>query len=147
MNKILETLLRFSNQIKLYHWKTHIYARHKATDKFLKTFNENLDKTIESLQGSRNTRINDDFSLKFKKMTDANQLKINATPVFFANKRAYEGNYPVICNEGGTRSSKSYSIVQLLIEIAYNNPKTRISIVFQRLNKLKTYIFHCLNGR
>jgi len=75
MNKILETLLRFSNQIKLYHWKTQIYARHKATDKFLKTFNENLDKTIESLQGSRNIRINDDFSLKFKKMTDANSVK------------------------------------------------------------------------
>ena len=56
-------------------------------------------------------------------MNDVNQLKINATPVFFANKKAYEGSYPVICNEGGTRSSKSYSIVQLLIEIAFNNPK------------------------
>jgi phage terminase large subunit len=74
-------------------------------------------------------------------MTDANQLKINATPVFFANKRAYEGNYPVICNEGGTRSSKSYSIVQLLIEIAYNNPKTRISIVSHSLPHIKRGVY------
>jgi phage terminase large subunit len=74
-------------------------------------------------------------------MTDANQLKINATPVFFANKRAYEGSYPVICNEGGTRSSKSYSIVQLLIEIAYNNPKTRISIVSHSLPHIKRGVY------
>ena len=74
-------------------------------------------------------------------MTDANQLKINATPVFFANKKAYQGSYPVICNEGGTRSSKSYSIVQLLIEIAYNNPKTRISIVSHSLPHIKRGVY------
>ena len=74
-------------------------------------------------------------------MSDVNQLKINATPVFFANKKAYEGSYPVICNEGGTRSSKSYSIVQLLIEIAFNNPKTRISIVSHSLPHIKRGVY------
>ena len=47
-------------------------------------------------------------------MTDANQLKINATPVFFANKRAYEGNYPVICNEGGTRCFGANTLVRTM---------------------------------
>ena len=36
--------LQLRNQIKLYHWQTHIYARHMATDKML----ESLDKSIDS---------------------------------------------------------------------------------------------------
>jgi intein/homing endonuclease len=36
-------------------------------------------------------------------MQDANQLKIKATPVFYANRKAYEAGYKVICNEGGSR--------------------------------------------
>lgn len=47
-------------------------------------------------------------------MTDVNQLKINATPVFFANKKAYEGSYPVICNEGGTRCFAPDTLVRTM---------------------------------
>lgn len=47
-------------------------------------------------------------------MTDVNQLKINATPVFFANKKAYEGTYPVICNEGGTRCFAPDTLVRTM---------------------------------
>jgi hypothetical protein len=47
--------------------------------------------------------------------------KTNVTPVFEANLNAYKAGYPVICNEGGSRSSKSYSIVQLLVSIAVND--------------------------
>lgn len=62
---------------------------------------------------------------------------IKATPVFFANLKAYQGDCPVICNEGGSRSSKSYSIVQLLIYIAYTTPNIRISIVSHSLPHIK----------
>lgn len=41
------------------------------------------------------------------------------TPVFKANKRAYDsGKYRAICNQGSTRSSKTYSLSQLMIDIA-----------------------------
>jgi phage terminase large subunit len=70
-------------------------------------------------------------------MMDANQLKIKATPVFFANLEAFEKGYPIICNEGGSRSSKSYSIVQLLVLIANNNSNKRISIVSHSLPHIK----------
>jgi len=79
-------------------------------------------------------------------MQIVNQLKIKATPVFYANKKAYEQGYPVICNEGGSRSSKSYSIVQLLITIALSKPKTRISLVSHSLPHVKRGIYRDFKG-
>jgi len=43
--------------IKLYHWKTHNYATHKATDELYGKLNENMDKFIEILLGKTNSRI------------------------------------------------------------------------------------------
>lgn len=74
-------------------------------------------------------------------MQIVNQLRIKATPVFYANKKAYEQGYPVICNEGGSRSSKSYSVVQLLIHIALTTPKIRISLVSHSLPHVKRGIY------
>jgi len=74
-------------------------------------------------------------------MQIVNQLKIKATPVFYANKKAYEDGFPVICNEGGSRSSKSYSVVQLLIHIALSNPNTRISMVSHSLPHIKRGVY------
>jgi len=74
-------------------------------------------------------------------MQIVNQLKIKATPVFYANKKAYEEGYPIICNEGGSRSSKSYSVVQLLIHIALTKPNTRISMVSHSLPHIKRGVY------
>lgn len=70
-------------------------------------------------------------------MQIVNQLKIKATPVFYANKKAYEEGYPVICNEGGSRSGKTYSVVQFLITLALSKPNLRISIVSHSLPHIK----------
>jgi len=74
-------------------------------------------------------------------------IEVNTTPVFWANKRAYDlGNYRVIANEGSSRSSKTYSECQLLIDIATggNNQvtgetygKKHISIVSPSLPHMK----------
>ena len=44
--------------VKLYHWKTHSYAQHKATDELYSKLNENMDKFIEVLMGKDESRIN-----------------------------------------------------------------------------------------
>jgi phage terminase large subunit len=64
-------------------------------------------------------------------------VKINTTPVFAANYKSYQENWPIICNEGGSRSGKTYSIIQLLIGIALNEPRKRISIVSHSLPHIK----------
>ncbi|WP_276483568.1 PBSX family phage terminase large subunit [Paraflavitalea pollutisoli] len=46
-------------------------------------------------------------------------IETNTTPVYWANKKAYDkGIYRVIANQGSTRSSKTFSLSQLMIDIA-----------------------------
>ena len=65
-------------------------------------------------------------------------LDINATPVFEQNWEAY--NTPeikTIINQGGSRSSKTYSIMQILILIAMTQPKQKISVVRKSFPSLR----------
>jgi DNA-binding ferritin-like protein len=44
-------LFLMRNQIKLYHWQTHLYSRHKATDDVLTSLDENIDEFVEVYMG------------------------------------------------------------------------------------------------
>ena len=44
-------LLTIRNQIKLYHWQTGSFARHKATDDLTATLDTNIDAFVESYMG------------------------------------------------------------------------------------------------
>ena len=72
MESIIKTMLNFRNQIKLYHWKTDSYSRHKATDNFLELFDEKTDRFIETMMGCRNIKIKDKFKLEFTNINDKN---------------------------------------------------------------------------
>jgi phage terminase large subunit len=65
----------------------------------------------------------------------------NTTPVFLKNYAAYQEGFPIICNEGGSRSSKSYSITQLLIMLATQKKGLRISIVSHSLPHIKRGVY------
>ena len=56
-SKIVQTFMELLTMIKLYHWKTHSYAQHKATDELYAKLNENIDKFIEVLLGKTKNRI------------------------------------------------------------------------------------------
>jgi len=43
--------LAFQNDIKLYHWMTLSYARHKASDDLFSKLSENIDKFVETYIG------------------------------------------------------------------------------------------------
>ena len=51
--KFLEVL----NTVKLYHWKTHSYPTHKATDELYDKLNGNIDEFVEVLLGKDESRI------------------------------------------------------------------------------------------
>ena len=57
------------------------------------------------------------------------QLKIKATPVFERNWEALLGPHRFIRNEGGSRSSKTYSICQCLILWCLQNPNKLVSVI------------------
>jgi phage terminase large subunit len=65
-------------------------------------------------------------------------LNLEATPVFQKNWEAFANDkIKTIVNQGGSRSSKTYSIVQALILIAITKPKTTISIVRKSFPSLR----------
>ncbi len=70
-------------------------------------------------------------------MSEVKNHIVQYTPVFAANKAAYDsGLYRFIGNEGSSRSSKSYSLAQLMVVIAMTKKK-EISITSPSLPHLK----------
>lgn len=55
---IVSTFLQMLNTVKLYHWKTHSYAQHKATDDLYGKINENIDSFVEIMLGKNGSRVN-----------------------------------------------------------------------------------------
>lgn len=49
--------LGFRDQLKIYHWRTDNYARHMSSDRLVESMTEYIDKFMETLQGSRDTRL------------------------------------------------------------------------------------------
>jgi hypothetical protein len=57
-NCIVGTLIDMLHTIKLYHWRTHSYSEHKATDNLHEALSEQVDSFVEKLLGSKHTRSN-----------------------------------------------------------------------------------------
>ena len=57
LKQITIVFLEMLMMIKLFHWKTHSYATHKATDQLYDSLNDNMDKFIEVLLGKTGSRI------------------------------------------------------------------------------------------
>ena len=65
-------------------------------------------------------------------------IKVRVSEVFERNETAYKSGDRLIINQGGTSSTKTYSVLQLLYYIAYCSPtQLIISVVGQSLPQLK----------
>jgi hypothetical protein len=49
--EIVTLMLTLRNQIKIYHWQTMKYPRHKATDDLVDKLDDNIDKFVEVYMG------------------------------------------------------------------------------------------------
>ena len=79
--QITVVFLEMIMMVKLFHWKTHSYATHKATDELYDSLNEHIDNFIEVLLGKTGSRI-DLMSNKTIKLMDLNsqeELKAKIT--------------------------------------------------------------------
>jgi hypothetical protein len=71
--EIAVVFLEMLMMIKLFHWKTHSYATHKATDELYTKINENMDSFIEILLGKSGSRIDLMSSKQIKLIDLSNQ--------------------------------------------------------------------------
>lgn len=65
------------------------------------------------------------------------ELTINHTDVFTKCLDAYEEEKRFVISQGGARSSKTYSLIQLLIFICLTKPNTKVSIVRKSFPSLR----------
>jgi hypothetical protein len=49
--EIVTIMLTLRNQIKVYHWQTMKFPRHKATDNLVDKLDDNIDKFVETFMG------------------------------------------------------------------------------------------------
>jgi DNA-binding ferritin-like protein len=54
---IVQTFMEMLNAVKLYHWNTHSFSQHKATDELHSRLSENVDKFMEVLLGKDASRL------------------------------------------------------------------------------------------
>ena len=79
---IVTHLLTIRNQIKLYHWQTKHFARHKATDDLTAALDLNIDAFVESYMG-RYGRPNVSGSIKLHNFSES------AAKAFVAKESKY----------------------------------------------------------
>lgn len=85
IGEIAMIFLAFRDQLKIYHWQTKSYSRHKASDELVGIITEQIDRFMETLQGSRDTRLvisSKDSIIKF-----VNQKDENATMLLLSFKK------------------------------------------------------------
>lgn len=54
---LVKVFLELLNMVKLYHWKTHSFSVHKATDELYERLNEHIDQFVEVLLGKDQSRV------------------------------------------------------------------------------------------
>ena len=67
-SNLVKLFLETLTSIRLYHWRTHSYAQHKATDDLYKNLEEKIDEFVEVMQGKmlsskRIDAINDEIKM------------------------------------------------------------------------------------
>lgn len=82
---IVTELLTIRNQVKLYHWQTGSFARHKATDDLTAALDTNIDAFVESFMG-RYGRPKVIKSIKLHNFTEEAARKFVAKKTEFLSK-------------------------------------------------------------
>ena len=92
ISQIVAVFLEILNTIKVYHWNTHSFAQHKATDELYDKLNSGVDKFVEILLGKDRVRIsglNNRAHRVDVKNTDAFKDKIHEYREFLIDMTAY----------------------------------------------------------
>lgn len=70
---IVRTFFKFENELKLYHWQTFSYARHKAADSLFSDLVDSTDEFIEMFMGKYGKRVKlTPKRMYIRSFTDAN---------------------------------------------------------------------------
>ena len=73
---IVIKFLEILNTVKLYHWKTFMYATHKATDEFHEKLEGNIDTFVETMLGKGTDKGTDNGLLNRVNLTKTKSISL-----------------------------------------------------------------------
>ena len=79
---IVIKFLEILNTVKLYHWKTFMYATHKATDEFYEKLGNNIDTFVETMLGSNSSKGKSNIRVNLTKMKSISLKDFNSVKDF-----------------------------------------------------------------
>lgn len=80
IGEIAVYFLYVRDQMKIYHWQTKSFARHKSSDSFVDSLTEKMDKFIETIQGNYGKRLTiPKNNHSFNNETDTSIIKVLKT--------------------------------------------------------------------
>ena len=85
IGQIVLVLSDVLSQLKIYHWQTQSYSRHKASCKLIEQLTGMTDKIIETIQGSRNVRLLMPSNFNTIKLNNQTDKSIEDLLVYFKN--------------------------------------------------------------
>ena len=73
----IQFFFQMRDQVKIYHWQTHLYARHKATDEVISALDGLIDLYVEVYMGKygRPTITRTTNTIQIKNMADKTAMK------------------------------------------------------------------------
>jgi len=75
-SKIVSTFFQFQMELKLYHWRTFQYARHKSTDHLFERISGSIDRFVETYMGNFGKRVDCSPSIQIRVFSDKNADKL-----------------------------------------------------------------------
>ena len=75
-NLLIKILLQFRMDVKMYHWQTKYFSKHKISDELLSSIDDISDKIIEVMLGKLNIRPNIDDTIFISNMKDETFIDI-----------------------------------------------------------------------
>lgn len=73
---IIQVFFNVLLNVKLYHWNTTNFARHKASDELYGSLNESIDKFVEVYMGRYSRPEFKTFDVKVKQLNDKNVIEV-----------------------------------------------------------------------
>ena len=82
---LVDHFFRFQNELKLYHWRTKYYSRHRATDKLTESMLDLIDRFIEAYMGIHGRVSLASADMKLRTFTDKNAPRLLQEMVRYLN--------------------------------------------------------------
>lgn len=74
MSKVINFFFQFQHHVKLFHWMTQSYSKHKATDDLYEKLSSLMDTFVETYIGKYQRPKINDLSIKISSMNDTQML-------------------------------------------------------------------------